>query len=171
MEKIPEMKPPSANIAFWIAVGGILSFGILYYILRTDITSIVASSLSLGVALMLIITWAPACYSAVKRGSREGRDLLRMGIWFTALGVLLSRIYVIIYVVLDRPDWLLYTPFNSIGVWTYIWGAGMILLAPGTTEGVIPMTNFWIIAFAIAIGIGVSSFTLGFFLAQITTGI
>jgi len=146
------LKRITSNLAFILAVVGVLSFSLIYAALGHDNATNLASILPFGAASIIVVTWATAAYQAVRYNSREGAGILVFGVFLTALGIVENRAYTLVYRWLDRPEWLLTSVLNPLGPWMIFWGLAIILLAPGTVRGNVPWTNIVYIVVAAFLG-------------------
>lgn len=162
------MKRISTNIAFLVALSGIVSFSLVYRILGYTLMVELASSLVLGASFVVAMTWARTAYEAVRHGARDGAGLLSLGIFVLATAVFINRSYASAFRWLDRPEWLLLSPLNPLGPWSIFWGLAIILLAPGTVKAQVPARNFLYIVGAVFLGSLVAGITFGLFLANAT---
>lgn len=160
------MKRISTNLAFWVAICGICSYGLVYFLIGHEAIVEVSSSLALGGAIMIAMTWSASAAYAVRTGAREGEGLLALGIFVLASAIAYNRIYATAYRWLDRPEWLLNSPFNPLGPWSIFWGLAIILLAPGTVRGNVPNRNFIYVVFSVGIGCLIAGITIGIFFAR-----
>lgn len=160
------MKRISTNLAFWVALLGISSYWLVYALIGHDAVVEVSSSLALGGAVMIAMTWWASAVYAIRSGAREGEGLLALGIFVLASAIAYNRIYATAFRWLDRPDWLLNSPFNPLGPWSIFWGLAIILLAPGTVRGNVPNRNFVYVVLSVGIGGIIAGITIGLFLAR-----
>jgi hypothetical protein len=106
------MKRISTNFAFWIALGGILSYWIVYFPIGNEAMAVISSSLALGSGLMIALTWGFSAVYAVRTGAREGEGLLALSIFVLACSIAYRGVYGTMFHWLGRPDWMLMSPLN-----------------------------------------------------------
>ncbi|AEG53129.1 hypothetical protein [Sinorhizobium meliloti] len=141
------MKRISSNTAAVIAILSIVLFWILNALLGHAIMLELASSLLLGACCSVMIRWAAAAYAAVRSGGKEGENLLALAIWSLGAAIFFHRSWANVVRWSDRPDWMLDSPVAAFAVWIMAIAMAMIILAPGTVRGVVPLRNFvWLFA-------------------------
>ncbi|QXV73579.1 hypothetical protein [Rhizobium phage RHph_X2_30] len=141
------MKRISSNTAAMIAIISIGLFWILNAILGREIMIELASSLLLGACCSVMIRWAGAAYSSVRSGGKEGENLLALAIFSLGASIFFHRSWANLVRWSDRPEWMLESPVAAFAVWIMAVSMAMIILAPGTVRGVVPLRNLlWLFA-------------------------
>lgn len=151
------------NVAFWLALCGICSFGAVYWVLGPQHTANLSVSLPLVTAFFLGLRLTGTAVHIARGKLQDQGAILMFGIWVFCVGLVEYLAFVLIYRYLGRPPWLLNSAFNPIGPWTVFWGLAIILLAPGTIKGSIPWGNVIYVIIA-AFGGGMLTMAMIFFI-------
>lgn len=142
-----------------------LYLGVFYWILPIFFTGvslqIAFNSIVFGIATALLFTWGPSMYYAL-RGDTTAENQQIVATVTMWLIVWLQRLYSIIYVAMDRPEWLQKSVVPAF--LAYMFGAtGVILLiAPSFVKGVSVREYYWQMGIAVACGVvfGMTSYYL-----------
>jgi hypothetical protein len=156
----------SRNFALWIALSGLISYGVLQSLIGRDTMGVAAAGLALGSGVMIALTWGFSAWRAVRTGAREGEGLLTLAIFILAVSIAYRGIYAAMFQWFEEPEWMLASPFNAFGHWWTFCGFATMLLAPGTVRGHVPNRNFVYIVVSVGIGCLVAGITIGLFMAR-----
>jgi hypothetical protein len=156
------MKPITPNAANVFAVGGLLVYwAILVPIVDQDILRSIFNSLSLGVSVMVTITWAPAAWFAFRQGAGEGRWQLIIAVFLMFCVLDYARIIALISAFLGRPDWFLNGPLVGFVPYSVTIIAGLFLIAPGRVPGAPPHQYLYHIVSGVFLGALLAGFMIG----------
>lgn len=162
------MRRFTKNVSAWITIGTILSFFLMYSVTTHDQAVEIANGLVLGVGVAIMLTWFLPAMESMRTNRGTGAGLLSMAIFGVGVALTVHRIWAYTLRWLDRPEWLLNSIFAPGAAWILGVAGVMILLAPGTQEGEIPLRNYVWFVFAGVIGALVSGISIGFSLANLT---
>lgn len=151
----------------WITIATLMSFGFLAMIFNEAQMIEIASGFVLGTSLAVTLTWFPAAKASILSGDGEGKDVLKMAIFGTGFALFAHRIYTYAARWLGRPEWLVDSYLGALAPWGLGVALVMILLAPGTQEGNIPLRNYVWFVFAGVIGALFSGIAIGYSLVKI----
>lgn len=154
------------SVAAWLCLIGIMSFWIFWFSVGRLATTQLAYSLMLGCAITLMVQWFLPAFRAVKSPQSSGAGLTAFAIFGIVCALAVQRIFAIVNFKLDYPDWLLESFMPSLSAWTLFFFLAVLVLAPGTTAGVVPVRNFWQLTVAIFIGGIVSGIGIGAFILK-----
>ncbi len=141
------MKRISNNTAAMIGLFSIGSFWIMNAFLGHLIMLEIASSLLLGACCSVMIRWAAAAFNAIRAGGKEGENLLALAIFCLGASIFFHRSWANVLRWYERPAWMLDSPVSAFAVWIMAVAMAMIILAPGTVRGAVPLRNFvWLFA-------------------------
>lgn len=161
------MRMLARSRAVWFLAAAMVVFWAMWFGLGFDATYELTSSLRFGAAIMLTITWAAPCWYGLRSaGADQGEGLLQAGLFFMVLTVSGWGAYGIAYRWMGRPEWLLQTPIGSFLAWSLFCSCVLIMFAPGTRGGVIPMRNWIYLLIATAIGSSFFTATVMWFLLK-----
>lgn len=157
----------------WISVVAWLAFIPFYqtvglgYISHEKLTNI-AHALVMGAAFTVWLQWTPAVKRALGSGYSSGADMMSVSIWALMGALIYTRAYAIVVLWLDRPPWLMESFLLPISPWALFGALVMMIFAPGTDEGEIPLRNYGWFFFAAIVGALVTGFTIGLTIADFT---
>lgn len=117
----------------WLSAFAIVISILTYFALGSWVAKWVVDSLVLGVASGMAWTWTPAARRAIWRGVIDGSDKVILTIWLAWTVLFVQRIYTMINVALDRPDWLASSLVPQL-IATLIFLAGIFGLAAPASE-------------------------------------
>lgn len=161
------MRRFTKNVSAWITISTIISFFLMYAITTQEQAIEIANGLVLGVGVAIMLTWFVPAIQSMRSNRGTGAGLLSMAIFGLGLAMTLHRLWAYAVRWSGRPEWMLDSIFNPGSVWILGVAGVMILLAPGTQEGEIPLRNYVWFVFAGVIGALVSGISIGFSLANL----
>lgn len=165
------MRRLTGNEVIWISVIAWVAFIPLYqavtfgYISHQKFTN-VAHALAMGAAFTVWLQWIPAVRRAIAAGYSSGADMMSVSVW-ALMGVLIyMRVYSIVVLTLDRPPWLMESFMLPIAPWALFGALVMMIFAPGTKQGEIPLRNYGWFLFAGVFGALITGISIGLSIAD-----
>lgn len=139
-----------SNRMLMIALAAILSYWVLPLFASGLTLQIAFNSLVFGVATSILITWGPATYIALRRRAwGENQSIVAT---FTVWSVVwLQRVYSIVFVTMDRPQWLMNSALPAFMAYLFGVAGVMFLIAPAATKDA-PVSYYWRLAAAGIVG-------------------
>lgn len=98
---------------------------------------------TLSVAVAIVITYAPAWLTTLRKARMDGPDALSLGIGCTWLAEIGQRLWSIAWRGLDQPEWMTTSYVLPLLLTLNFLGGVQHITAPGAVAGVIPQRN-WI---------------------------
>lgn len=163
----------SGNEVIWISLVAWLAFVPLYqavnfgYLSHEKFTNI-AHSLVLGTSFTVWLQWIPAVRRAIRAGYSSGADMLSVSIWALMSVIMYIRVYAIWKLNAADAAWMDKSFLVPIAPWALFGALVMMIFAPGTKDGVIPLRNYNWFLFAGFIGSMVTGISIGLGLADLT---
>lgn len=153
-----------SNFVTAFMLGSLALFWLAYPLVGNEIAIEISSSLLLGAALTLALTWATTAMRSIWKLAAaqelEGFEVFNLGVFLLFVGLFWQRVYATILRWADRPDWLLQMPWGAFSAWTIACACALILLAPGTNHGDVPIRNKVYVLFSAFVGGIVAGITL-----------
>lgn len=146
------MEDDKSNAPFFYALIAFSIYWIIALIVPVDLLKELFNSLSLGVAIMVALTWAPAAWHSIRHGNRAGEWQLVIAIFLSFCVLAFQRLYVMTASILNRPDWLINSPVAGFVPYSITVVGLLYLVAPGVYKGAPRGRYWWHILFAVAIG-------------------
>ena len=140
----------TSNRMLMLALAAIASYWVLPWFATGLQLQIVFNSLVFGVATMILVTWGPAAYYALRgRARAENQNIIAV---YTVWSVVwLQRLYSITFVTLDRPDWLLNSALPAFMAYLFGMSGILFLAAPASIQHA-PRSYYWRLAAATVFG-------------------
>lgn len=161
------MKNLTTNLAIWLMAAGIGAFVAVYAAFGQATTIEIASGMLLGGCLVIALTWLPTTLIGISKGTKGGAEVLAFGICSIGLFGAIRQSWTQVYRYLERPEWMLAHWSYPLMLWCLFWSTFVIIVAPGTADGEIPVTNKIYLLAATGIGALVAGIAIGMSLAQI----
>lgn len=155
------MKAITSNRAAWTAFASLAFYWVLAAIVPTPILREVFNSLSLGVALMVVITWFPATARAFRHGAGGGEGQLVIAIFLAFAVLTFQRVYVIVLNTMANPQWLRDSSISGFVPYLITIVGILFLIAPGVQAGAPRGRHWWHIIIGVALGSGLAGVMLG----------
>lgn len=140
----------------------ILCAGVLFWILPQfftgDLLQEVFNSIVFGIATTVMVTWGPSAYYAM-RGSVTAEHqhiVATVAVWFI---VWIQRLYAIIFMVLDRPYWLLSSAFPAFVAYMFGITGVFIIVAPAMVKDASRNDYIWQVTIGIGCGLLATAFS------------
>lgn len=172
------MRNVTNDTLFRLAFVGFFSYWIIWWVVEAlvyalgvdtfttfDVMTELASGLVLGLAPVVAVSWLTSAIKAIKEG-KEGYNYLNFAIFVLAVGMTYQRIWGNALRWFERPDWMLSSALSPLAPWTLFFGLVFLIVAPETTDDLVPNRNWIILVSAIALGAAISGITVGFLLGQ-----
>jgi hypothetical protein len=157
----------SPNRAVVFAVLAPIAYAILAMFVPGIVLRDVFNSLAFGAAVIIVLTWAPSAYKAVRDGADTGEWQLILAIFVVWFVTMCQRIYVIAFNWAGRPESWVDSPVSGFWPYSYMFAGLLFLAAPGARSKGIRPQALWAIIAAVALG----SFVAGaLFWASVSTG-
>jgi hypothetical protein len=99
--------------ALLLGLAALVLNNIIYLLLGYETDTLLTQILVLGVAIAVTVSWLPAAIQAFTRGAIRAADKITISVWTVWAIVTVQRFYALTLNVLDRPDWLVYSPIAS----------------------------------------------------------
>jgi len=172
------LKRLKSNTIAQIAVVGFLSYWVLWFGLgamarglglertNNDIMLELCSGLVLGAAPILTYTWFTSAVQALKEGGKDDYSFLNFAIFTICGAITYQQLWITTMRWLGRPEWMLESALRPLATWSIFFGLVILMMAPETKEGTIPVKNWWLLLATALIGTSIASVTVGFFLGQ-----
>ena len=122
---------PNRALAFMIF--GVIAFSALLVISDPIILQEIFNHLSLGVTLLVAVTWGGPAYKAIweDRDKNAGEWMVVVAIFLSALTLSMNRLIAIVSYYLDRPAWLLDGAITAFIPYSITVTYSLLLIAPG----------------------------------------
>lgn len=169
------MRRLTGNEVIWISVLAWISFIPLYQLVTLGYLSLekftnVEHALAMGAAFTVWLQWIPAVRRAVLAGYSSGADMMSVSVW-ALMGVLMYiRVYAITVLNVDDSweAWIRSSFFVPLAPHMLFGALVLMIFAPGTKQGEVPLRNYGWFLFAGVFGALFTGISIGFSLADIT---
>lgn len=160
------MKNLKTNIIFWLAVSFSTFYWGVFWLVGYAPTVYIISALVFGFSLIVFITWFRTGLRAFTQGGREGEAILAFVICLIAVYSVYVRLWSVLRVYLQNPDWMNTSPFGlGASVLLLIFFSG-VLIAPETKGGNVPQKNYLLWGLGILVAGFFIGLTIGIALSQ-----
>ncbi|MGO8093244.1 hypothetical protein [Rhizobium leguminosarum] len=136
------------SLAAWGVLAAILSFWVLFAVLRQDLLTKVSYSLALGAIFAVLVRYTKDAFYSLREG-REGYNFLVVGVYLTFVILFWQRIWAIVLDMYDRPDSLVYSPVSPFISWMLMIASALVSMAPDIDNG--KVANSSLLRFGIAL--------------------
>lgn len=172
------MRRLKSNTIAHLAAVGFMSYWVLWFglgasarglgieLTNNEIMLELCSGLVLGAAPILTYTWFTSAVQALKEGGRDDYSFLNFAIFTLCAAITYQRVWVTANRWMERPEWMQESALMPLAPWSIFFGLVLLLMAPDTREGTIPIKNWWLLLATTLIGTAVASITVGFFLGR-----
>lgn len=157
----------TTNLGFWLLLGGIASFGLLYPLLGQSAMVEIGSGCLLGACVVIGLTWLPTAYRGVVNGALHGAEVLALGLCTLGIFGTIRQGWTFLYRFYDRPDSMLDHWSYPLILWSVFWSLLIVILAPGTHGGEVPAANKRYMIVVAIIGAFAAGFATAFQLTQV----
>lgn len=121
-------------LAVILSVLMVIAYLLFDWLVGTGPAKVTIDSLTLGVGLVIMYSWGSAAISAIRTGIRKDSSKIVLTIWLSWTVLVIQRIYVLIYTIIGKPDWLADSFFPGL-ITVLIFIAGMYaIVAPVQTD-------------------------------------
>lgn len=162
------MKRLTTNLAIWLMAAGLAAFAVVYTLFGQHTTIEIASAMLLGGCIVIALTWLPTTLVGISKGTRGGAEVLAFGICSMGLFGATRQIWTQVYRYLGQPEGMLEHWTYPLILWALFWSTFVVIVAPGTQDGEIPITNKIYLLAATGIGALVAGIAIGMSLAQLS---
>lgn len=147
------------------AVSSIIALNIVFFLaaiaLPPEWLYAISSGTAFGIWVVVVVSYLPEGWRALRRGTLNGWEIAIGGLVTTGIFILLGRVWGQFWRVLEQPDWMTNSWMVSFLQFGLAIGGMMIVIAPGTTLGVVPRGNWWWLAGAAGLGLLLAGFAIG----------
>jgi hypothetical protein len=145
----PEISPNKVVVA---AVGLFVLYWIAAMFTPAGVLLNLFNSLAFGTQVIVVVTWAPAAYRAIKNSADDGAWMLILAIFYINFVAMWQRIYAIAYNYAGRPDAWSDTAITGFWPYSYMIAGVLFLISPGVkSDGVRPKA-WWTLVSAGVLG-------------------
>lgn len=137
-------------------VAAAISLFVLYWIAALYVPGVVLrdlfNSLAFGTQLLVVLTWGPSAFRAVKHSASDGAWLLILAVFYISFVAMAQRVYAISYNMMGRPEAWSASAISGFWPYSYMIAGVLFLMSPGVkSDGVRPKT-WWALLGAGVVG-------------------
>lgn len=142
----------SNRAAVLFAMIGLMTYWLMAAVVPAAQLRELFNALSFGVAIMVMVTWAPAAYHAFTVGAHEGEWQLVIAVFLAFAVLAFQRLYAIVMFTLDDPEWILKSYIPGFIAYSVML-VGMLFLVAPSVHNASPGKRYWVhIIWGVAIG-------------------
>lgn len=138
-----------------VVVFSVVAF-ILYWILALFTPSVVLrdvfNSLAFGAQVIVVLTWGPAAWKAVKENAETGEWLLILAIFYICFVAMCQRLYTILFNFIGRPESWSDSAVTGFWPYSYMIAGLLFLMSPEVKPSGIRIQAWWSVFAAVGIG-------------------
>ncbi len=142
----------SPNRVALFFVGALVFYWVLSLFVPWMILRDIFNALAFGAQTMVVLTWAPAAWKAIKENASSGTWLLILAIFFTCTLAMIQRIYAIIYNSAGRPDAWAESAISGFWPYGFMITSALFMISPSFTSDGIRSQGWWILLAAGILG-------------------
>lgn len=166
------MKPIIGNVAFWFLLVGFSFYWVLAAFVPPPPLKHIFDGLACGMAIMIVLTWAPAAARAMRQGATTGEWQLVIAVFFTWLILILQRSYILTLTIMEKAgwpdarDWLVESSISGFIPYSITVAGLLYLISASTAQRETSPKNFYPVIGAVGIGSMISGIMIGSYLTS-----